>query len=397
MADKTYKLTFNMSDDSSKSVLFTVPQGPKGDTGATGPQGPQGETGAQGPQGEKGETGAAGPQGPQGATGPQGEKGEKGETGAAGATGPTGPTGPQGDKGDTGATGPQGPQGEKGEKGDTGGNGISPSVIISTISGGHSVTINDADGSKSFDVMDGADGSQGPQGVGIASVKQTTTSTADDGNNVITVTLTDGTTFTFTVQNGSKGATGTVDYSRLASYLPLAGGTMTGSLVMGNNVPIYVKTASGGQVLFGTMNTSNIMGIGSTSYPLAIHGSSITLDNLKVTDAAGALANLGGMSKDATVSVAWVKQANVNFASVSSYTCQWNGICKMALRSGSGAGYAFINSPSSRLAAEVWAGNTYAYDLCPCYAGETWTRQDSAWSNVYSCEVSFYELQITIQ
>lgn len=44
--------------------------------------------------------------------------------------------------------------------------------------------------------------------VGIASVKQTTTSTADDGNNVITVTLTNGTTSTFTVQNGSKGSTG---------------------------------------------------------------------------------------------------------------------------------------------------------------------------------------------
>lgn len=45
MADKTYKLTFNMSDGTSQSVNFTVPQGPKGDTGATGPQGPKGEPG----------------------------------------------------------------------------------------------------------------------------------------------------------------------------------------------------------------------------------------------------------------------------------------------------------------------------------------------------------------
>lgn len=49
--------------------------------------------------------------------------------------------------------------------------------------------------------------SGGGNGVGIASVVQTTTSTADDGNNVITVTLTDGTKSTFTVQNGSKGST----------------------------------------------------------------------------------------------------------------------------------------------------------------------------------------------
>lgn len=65
-----------------------------------------------------------------------------------------------------------------------------------------------------FDGQDGKDGSTGPQGangndgVGIVSVKQTTTSTADDGNNVITVTLSNGNTSTFTVQNGSKGSQG---------------------------------------------------------------------------------------------------------------------------------------------------------------------------------------------
>ena len=87
---------------------------------------------------------------PVGPQGPQGEKGEKGDTGAAGAQG---------------ETGPQGPQGEKGEMGDT-----------------------------------------GAQGVGIASVEQTTESTEDGGENVITVTLTDGTESTFTVRNGSGGS-----------------------------------------------------------------------------------------------------------------------------------------------------------------------------------------------
>ncbi len=46
-------------------------------------------------------------------------------------------------------------------------------------------------------------------GTSISSVQQTTTSTADGGNNVITVTLSDGTSSTFTVKNGSKGSTGT--------------------------------------------------------------------------------------------------------------------------------------------------------------------------------------------
>ena len=45
-------------------------------------------------------------------------------------------------------------------------------------------------------------------GAGIQKIEQTTTSTADGGNNVLTITLTDGTTTTFTVKNGSKGSAG---------------------------------------------------------------------------------------------------------------------------------------------------------------------------------------------
>lgn len=39
MADKKYKINFEMSDGSTKSVEFTSPQGEKGDTGATGADG----------------------------------------------------------------------------------------------------------------------------------------------------------------------------------------------------------------------------------------------------------------------------------------------------------------------------------------------------------------------
>lgn len=92
-----------------------------------GPQGPQGETGPQGPKGD------TGPQGPQGETGPKGD---------------TGATGPEGPKGATGATGPQG------ETGPAGAPGISPTIAVTDITGGHRVTITDADGTRSFDVMD---------------------------------------------------------------------------------------------------------------------------------------------------------------------------------------------------------------------------------------------------
>lgn len=39
MADKTYKLNFELSDGSTKSVQFTAPQGEKGEKGETGAAG----------------------------------------------------------------------------------------------------------------------------------------------------------------------------------------------------------------------------------------------------------------------------------------------------------------------------------------------------------------------
>jgi hypothetical protein len=55
----------------------------------------------------------------------------------------------------------------------------------------------------------GEKGDKGDTGVGVQSVVQTTTSSADGGTNVVTVTLSNGTTSTFNVKNGSKGSNGT--------------------------------------------------------------------------------------------------------------------------------------------------------------------------------------------
>lgn len=54
----------------------------------------------------------------------------------------------------------------------------------------------------------GEDGTDGEDGVSVTSVRQTTTSNADGGTNVITVTLSNGKDYTFTVINGSKGSKG---------------------------------------------------------------------------------------------------------------------------------------------------------------------------------------------
>lgn len=56
--------------------------------------------------------------------------------------------------------------------------------------------------------LTGPQGEDGADGTGIQSIEQTATSTEDGGTNIITVTKTDSTSFTFTVRNGSKGSTG---------------------------------------------------------------------------------------------------------------------------------------------------------------------------------------------
>jgi hypothetical protein len=74
-------------------------------------------------------------------------------------------------------------------------------------------------------------------GVGIASVKQTTTSTADSGSNIITITLTDGTTSTFTVRNGAKGSKGDTPILGKDYFTPAEKAEMVNSVL--SALPIY--------------------------------------------------------------------------------------------------------------------------------------------------------------
>ena len=165
----------------------TGAQGAKGDTGE---RGPKGDTGEQGPKGDTGETGATGPQGPKGDTG------DTGATGPQGPKGDTGETGPQGPKGDTGATGPQGPAGTNGS------DGISPTVTVRTITGGHQIEIVSAGGTERFDIMDGTDGTDGTDGISPTVTVRTIT-----GGHQIEIVSAGGTE-RFDVMDGTDGATG---------------------------------------------------------------------------------------------------------------------------------------------------------------------------------------------
>lgn len=100
-----------------------------------------------------GERGPAGPQGPQGPAGIPGEQGPKGEQGIQGETGPQGERGPRGVQGPQGIQGPEGPQGEPGTK-------IANIVKTSSVGRVDTYTITMTDGTTyNFTVTNGKDGS----------------------------------------------------------------------------------------------------------------------------------------------------------------------------------------------------------------------------------------------
>ena len=101
--------------------------------------------------------------------------------------------------------------------------------------------------------LSGKEGIQGPRGISITDVKQTTTSTEDAGNNVITVTLSDGTTKSFTVKNGSKGSTGQTGKDGI--HVTDIQQTTTSTADSGNNI-ITVTLSDGTTKSFTVKNGS---------------------------------------------------------------------------------------------------------------------------------------------
>lgn len=98
--------------------------------------------------------------------------------------------------------------------GSDGEDGFSPIVSLEKVGKISTLEITDKNGVHKTQIFDGndgkngIDGENGKDGVGISSVKQTTTSSSDNGINTITVTLSNGTKSTFNVRNGSKGSVG---------------------------------------------------------------------------------------------------------------------------------------------------------------------------------------------
>ena len=137
-------------------------------------------------------------------------KGPQGERGATGATGPQGPAGQDGAPGAQGPAGPAGADGETGPQGPAGADGVSPTISVTKITGGHRVTITDKNGTKYFDVMDGAAGSGDGSGSGAPGqdgFSPIVSVIAIDGGHRISITDATGTS-EFDVMDGEDGAQG---------------------------------------------------------------------------------------------------------------------------------------------------------------------------------------------
>jgi hypothetical protein len=211
---------------------------------------------------------AEGKDGKDGADGADGADGKDGAKGADGKTpyiqngywyidGANTNVKAEGKDGANGTDGEDGKDGTNGKDGANGVDGVSPTVSVSTITGGHRITITDKNGTKTVDIMDGsdgadgndgADGSKGADGRGIKTVARTSGTGAAGTTDTYTITYTDNTTSTFTVYNGKNGADGkSIDrISYMASGTDSAG-----------RVEHYYDVFAGGQNSIGSFTVTN--------------------------------------------------------------------------------------------------------------------------------------------
>ena len=127
---------------------------------------------------------------------------------------------------------------------------------------------NGTNGTNGTNGRDGADGADGDDGVGIASIVETTHTTTSGGRNVVTVTLTDGTTATFDVYNGAKGDSGQV---------PLKNVTGSSAALQANTFVRFTNSLSAITVTLETPTDPDVANIYAFSFYAATANPTITL------------------------------------------------------------------------------------------------------------------------
>ena len=118
-----------------------------------------------------------------------------------------------------------GADGRDGTDGQDGADGFSPVVAVESITGGHSVSVTDAGGTQTFNVMDGADGQDGhdgqdgQNGVGVPT----------GGTTGQVLSKKSGTDYDTEWTDPSGGGGGTTDYNDLSNKPQIGGTTLSGN------------------------------------------------------------------------------------------------------------------------------------------------------------------------
>jgi len=189
--------------------------------------------GTQGPTGPPGSTGPAGPAGPSGPQGPSGEIGTQGPVGPVGPQGAMGAAGPAGSVGPAGATGPAGPPGSLVTISDTAPASPSPTDMWwDSVGGQLYLRYNDGNSSQWVPATN-MPGPQGPAGQ------------------------------TWTVGSGLTLSANTLSLTTPA--LPLAGGTLTGSLTVDSAAQVTLAASAGDYTVLKAPTTGGNITLGGTS------------------------------------------------------------------------------------------------------------------------------------
>ena len=163
----------------------------------------------------------------------------------------------------------------------TGEDGVSPVVTVESITGGHRVTITDANGDHVFDVLDGVNGDPGR---GIATIAKTGTSGLTD---TYTITYTDGNVQTYTVVNGADGSPGASAYVwiRYAATEPTQDSDMktTPDAWMG----IYSGDSATAPTAYTAYTWYNIKGQTGPVQDVQVNGTSVVTDGVAEIPAGG--------------------------------------------------------------------------------------------------------------
>lgn len=188
-------------------------------------------------------------------------------------------------------------------KGAPGTEGTSPTVTVTSITGGHRITITDKNGTKDVDVMDGGKGDPGSPGRGITSVTRTSGNGSAGTTDTYTIKYTDNTTSTFTVYNGKNGTNGT-------------------SVTVTN---VSESTADGGSnvVTFSDGKTLTVKN-GSKGEDYSFNPTGYGLPVLYITG------NTTGMTKDNEVTLSYKCEDKDGNMKTGSCTMKWQGSSSIA-------------------------------------------------------------------